>query len=211
MTLSEIGDKHGTAKNTHVTNGKVLLDLYEPIFEKKRLDKINILEIGVLNGASLRTWKEYFPYARIIGLDIDTNSVYNTEERIQIQIGDQRNKNDLDKVINRAEGNFDIIIDDGSHVNKYTLFSFHYLFPFLNSGGIYIIEDTICTYDKVDMNWPGMKLNRKNMNTHNDRGMINDFLLRSITSIDTGDIYPERHTDIFSIQIYRNVLIFVKK
>lgn len=204
MRLSLIGDKYRTAKNTHVTFGHTLLDLYEPLFERFRMHPINILEIGVLGGASLRAWKEYFVCAKIFGFDIVPESIYSAEDRIEIQMGNQSKKEDLKKVVNRADGNFDIIIDDGSHVNKYTLKSFEYLWPFLNSGGIYIIEDAICAYDKVDMDWPGMNKNRKNMNVNNKRADIDRFLLNHIKEMDFNK------SEIFSIQIYRNVIIIQK-
>ena len=56
MRLSAIGDKHGTLKNTHVSFGQTLLDIYEPLFERFiNQQGVVILEIGVLNGASLNT------------------------------------------------------------------------------------------------------------------------------------------------------------
>ena len=36
----------------------------------RKYKKINILEIGVDNGDSLRLWREYFPNANICGIDI---------------------------------------------------------------------------------------------------------------------------------------------
>ena len=205
--LTDIGNKYGTAKNTHVTFGHTLLDLYEPLFERFKGAFINILEIGVLDGASLRTWEEYFPNAKIYGFDIDRNALnlfFHDKNQIDVILGDQSKEKDLKYLIDKINGNIDIIIDDGSHVNKYTLKSFEYLWPHLNSGGIYIIEDTICTYDKVDMEWPGMNGNRKNMNVRNNRKDIDKFLLNNIMNMDLGE------ADIFSIQIYRNVIIFTK-
>jgi hypothetical protein len=38
-------------------------------------------------------------------------------------------------------GPFDIVINDGSHVPKYVVASFHILFPVLRDGGMYVIED----------------------------------------------------------------------
>jgi hypothetical protein len=42
----------------------------------------------------------------------------------------------------------DIIIDDGSHVNEHVITSFRTLFPYLQDGGIYVIEDLHTSY------WP---------------------------------------------------------
>jgi hypothetical protein len=43
---------------------------------------------------------------------------------------------------------FDIIIDDGSHVNEHVITTFEYLLPILNNEGLYVIEDTQTAY------WP---------------------------------------------------------
>ena len=43
----------------------------------------------------------------------------------------------------------DIIIDDGSHLNRHVVKSFQVLFPLLADDGIYVAEDTQTAY------WPG--------------------------------------------------------
>ena len=55
MSLKEIGKKYPTNKNDYG-----FLDIYEKYFEPLREKKLNILEIGVDKGDSLRLWKEYF-------------------------------------------------------------------------------------------------------------------------------------------------------
>ena len=46
----------------------------------------------------------------------------------------------------KTTGKLDIIIDDGSHIPLHNIESFKFLFPFLNSGGYYIVEDTLSSY-----------------------------------------------------------------
>lgn len=211
MKLSEIGDKFQTLKNTHITCGKKLLDLYEPFFSPIRDKKeVNILEIGVLGGSSLKTWKEYFMWPCIIGIDIDPAAINYAEDRIQIEIGSQADVSVLEKAVNKVSGGFDIIIDDGSHINEYTLASFNYLWNHLVSGGIYILEDMICSYDKVDMGWPGMNYNQHGTNPNNTRADIDNFLNKNIHQMDRGE-YSGSHSEIFGIHIYRNVIIIEKK
>jgi hypothetical protein len=53
----------------------------------------------------------------------------------------------LQNVVNLT-GKFDFIIDDGSHRNQDILKSFNFLFPKLNEGWVYIVEDTQTSY------WP---------------------------------------------------------
>ena len=64
-TLVEIGKKYPTSKN--VTG---FLEIYEIFFKNLRDKEINILEIGVDNGDSLRLWRDYFSKAKICGIDI---------------------------------------------------------------------------------------------------------------------------------------------
>ena len=45
------------------------------------------------------------------------------------------------RFIQENGGDFDIIIDDGSHKMNHQQISFDVLFPHLKSGGIYVIED----------------------------------------------------------------------
>ena len=50
-------------------------------------------------------------------------------------------KEDLNNFINISGGKFDVIIDDASHASHHQQISLGALFPHLNSGGYYIIED----------------------------------------------------------------------
>ena len=116
---------------------------YEVYFELLRDAPLKLLEIGVQSGASLRMWKQYFPKAQIVGLDyFDVTPM--EEDRIKIIQGQQKDKDVLEKTL--LNGPFDIIIDDGSHQNIDIMASFEYLFPRMKPGGIYVIEDTTCTY-----------------------------------------------------------------
>ena len=78
---------------------------------------------------------------------MDTRCTEYAEERINIEIGDQTNPTFL-KQISTKYGPFDIILDDGGHSNKQQIVSFETLFPLLNPGGIYVIEDLHCSYIK---------------------------------------------------------------
>lgn len=135
--LDAIGLRTGTDKASNHHN---YLRFYEPYFSRIRADKINLLEIGVLDGASLSMWSEYFPTANIIGADINPNSARFAKGRVRIELMDQSNVEDLVRV-GVSSGPFDIIIDDGSHMWDHQTTSFRTLFPFLKDDGIYIIED----------------------------------------------------------------------
>lgn len=124
------------------------LHYYDKLFYPKRMDPIDLLEIGVQNGGSLETWASYFPNARnIIGCDIDVNcmQLQYDDRRIKL-IVDDCNSIDTHRVIKNMTPTLDIVIDDGSHRSMDILQSFVTYFPMLNPGGIYVVEDTHTLY-----------------------------------------------------------------
>ena len=74
------GDK-GTA-HSYIEN------YYHHRFDKIRLNKLNILEIGVSTGLSLEMWCEYFPNSNIIGVELDNINYKPSNDRIKLIIGD---------------------------------------------------------------------------------------------------------------------------
>ena len=89
-------------------------------------------------------WKRYFPNGNIYSLDIYDKS-FLEEKRIKIFKGSQIDKPFLMDVIKQTS-KFDIIIDDGSHINEHVIKTFKILFPFLKNEGVYAIEDTQTSY-----------------------------------------------------------------
>jgi hypothetical protein len=126
---------------------------YQRYFEPLRKRQLNLLEIGVggeamvdYGGASLRMWKRFFPKARIVGIDIYDKRHF-SEPRIDVRICDQTDAQAL-RALSEEYGGFDIIIDDGSHINEHVIGTFRTLFPLLRPNGWYAIEDTQTSY------WP---------------------------------------------------------
>jgi cephalosporin hydroxylase len=126
---------------------------YQRHFAALRRKPLRILEIGIggdddprAGGKSLRMWKAYFPRARICGIDIVDKRVHE-EGRIRTFVGSQDDEAFLLR-LSREQGPFDIVIDDGSHMNAHVIRSFQILFPLLKEDGIYAVEDTQTAY------WP---------------------------------------------------------
>ena len=185
--LSEIGRFYRTDKADVFHS---YLHIYEKYFHDFKDKYISVLEIGIRNGASLRTWKSYFKNAKIYGIDIDPKCKHLEERQVKIEIGSQ---DDVDFLRNCFGKNtdFDIIIDDGSHINSMMIASFEYLFNNrLNSNGIYIIEDLRCSYQKLQTNcnileiWPGMKYNDPYKDYDNNRKDMDKFFLEKIKNLD---------------------------
>jgi len=122
---------------------------------------LNVLEIGIGNnelmkplygeryivGGSLKAFNDFFINANIYGLDIREDVLF-SEKRIKCFYTDQSNSEELVKSINvikKSSNNkdleFDLIIDDGSHIFDHMVLTFKTLGKYLKLGGIYIIED----------------------------------------------------------------------
>lgn len=156
----------GSDKPFHTFAGKSYLDIYEAHLAD--IEVRDLLEIGVHRGESLRMWKNEFPGARIVGLDINPNC--GKPEGCEVVIGSQD-----DPEVLRSLGEFDVVVDDGSHLNRHILASFKALWPKVRPGGMYAIEDLDCSYADLtehSQTWPGMsyvKGSRKNRRADLDR------------------------------------------
>ena len=105
-----------------------------------------MLEIGVYQGASLAMWENYFgSSAKLVGVDIDPDAAAQADPRMTVIIGDQSDPRFLASLIER-QGPFDIIIDDGGHTMEQQIAPIESLFPSLNEGGVYIVEDCHTSY-----------------------------------------------------------------
>ena len=128
------------------------IDEYERHFERLRGEPIKLLEIGVggynvpgRGGHSLRMWSDYFVNGEITGIDIEDKTALSSGN-ITALVMDQTDVASLE-LLSGAAGPFDIVVDDGSHVQEHIMISFCTLFPLMPSGGIYVIEDLACAYN----------------------------------------------------------------
>jgi spermidine synthase len=139
-TLNEIGLKYNADKSSRFHN---YLDFYQKQLPDREFSG-RLLEIGVMDGLSMKMWREYYPNAEIVGIDIKEdmpsymhNSDWQVPETVKLITADGTKKGDMQPL-----GKFDIIIDDGSHYWAEQQKSFELLYySQLNKGGIYIIED----------------------------------------------------------------------
>lgn len=212
MSLSNLATKHRCNKNNHIHNGVYLVDIYEQYFDKIKNNNISFLEIGVYEGASIGMWLEYFNNIDLYMIDIDPNTKKYERPKVDITIGSQADENIIKSITDKCNS-FDIILDDGSHINELTLKSFDLLWKYLKPGGLYIIEDTHCTYEPNISNWsdnlvrntlPGMKYNSQDIKLENKRSDIITFLSEKTYELDYNK------TDIYSINIYSKSIILQK-
>ena len=135
VELNRIGLDVGTDKSSRWHN---YLSKYEFFLCKYKNENINLLELGILDGNSLRMWKNYFDNAEIYGVDIDLDTKKNEEDRINVIVGDLDNVDFLKSLSNIKPT---IIIEDASHSWSQQIIALCTLYEVLPSGGIYIVED----------------------------------------------------------------------
>lgn len=124
------------------------LPILDREFAARRGERIRLLEIGIQNGGSLELWAKYFTDAEIlVGNDVDPRcgDLTFADARIATVVGSITKPSTI-SAIRAISDRFDIVIDDGSHRSDDIIAAFVDLFPALESGGVYVIEDLHCSY-----------------------------------------------------------------
>jgi hypothetical protein len=125
---------------------------YLPVYDRflapygDRAMPVRLLEIGVSSGGSIELWRNYFgPSAIIAGIDTNASCAAFDGQAGMIRIGSQDDAAFLHRVVAEM-GGVDIVIDDGSHMAAHQCASFEILYPLLDNGGLYIVEDLHTSY-----------------------------------------------------------------
>jgi len=122
------------------------IPIYDMYFARRRGTALRFLEIGVNKGGSLQVWREYFGKdATIFGIDINPECAEFDDQAGQVRIGSQDDPEFLNKVVDEM-GGIDVVLDDGSHQMRHIKKSLQVLFPRLETGGTYMIEDLHTAY-----------------------------------------------------------------
>jgi len=126
-------------------------DIYHTWFQKFVNHHPTVLEIGVDNGGSLQMWHEYFgPGCKLVGIDNRPKFDFqNPNEYLgfdaNLFVGDQGDAGFWDRFV-RDQKQLDVVIDDGSHFQEHQVLTLSKLWPIMNEGGIYMVEDTHASY-----------------------------------------------------------------
>lgn len=148
MNLIELARQYGCDK--YYSHSYV--EFYQELFSSMKIKRL--LEIGIgfedlmkpfvpfyIHGASLKMFRDYLPEASIFGCDIREDALF-FDERIWTLLCDQSNPDSLlHMMLHILGGRLDVIIDDGSHVTDHQIISAKTLLPYVNTGGVYIVED----------------------------------------------------------------------
>lgn len=136
-TLNDLGLRYGTDKST-ADHGYCAV--YDELFTHLRHEPIQLLELGIHKGASLRMWADYFDHPQRWIYGIDRAPADPCGERVLTTVGDQAH-------VPEGDWDLDVIIDDASHISSKTIASFTVWWKLLKPGGYYVAEDLVTSYD----------------------------------------------------------------
>jgi glycosyltransferase involved in cell wall biosynthesis len=152
--LQKIGEKQFAAWGEEGTD-KYHVHQYTRIYDahlfqiRKRVKRV--LELGLLRGASLAMWRDYFPRAEIVGADIEPEKwkkYAGSLPNSKVLVGDETDPTFIAQIV--AAGPYDLIVDDASHQPEIQRWAFDQLWPALRGYGFYIIEDIYRSWKHED-------------------------------------------------------------
>jgi hypothetical protein len=173
VDLTGLANRYGSDKGTEVGNKHGYTQFYEFLFEAIRTENFSFLELGLLRGGpevggsdnrvateapSVRMWLDYFPRAICHGFDISDFSGVKLG-RFHFHRGDLGSAEDLARL--RAElPRLRFIVDDASHASYHQQLAFATLFPLVEPGGYYVIEDLDWQPEAYEGRLPRCRLTR---------------------------------------------------
>lgn len=139
MTLLET--YHQTKNNTDKEGLHYYIsNLYCEKLTPKKNEEINILEIGIFKGDSLKLWDDFFINANIYGMDLGDYTQHTYSNKVKKYIMNAYEESTINFLKN-TNIKFDIIIDDGPHTLESQDYACKNYRQFLKDNGILIIED----------------------------------------------------------------------
>jgi len=142
---------HPSKKNNKKIVAHGYSKYYENIFKPLKDNHMNILEIGSFYGNASAALYFYFKNSRIFGADINPDMFIYSSKRIKSFYVNSSSLESIKENIIKKNIHFKIIIEDASHMLKDQIISLFYLFPLIESGGIFIIEELDFPESRVDM------------------------------------------------------------
>ena len=145
LSLTGLADLYGSDKGSikHCYT-KIYEDLVEDLIYTRNSHALKIAEFGVACGASLWMWSKYLPQASIVGFDIrpECANLCKELDNVGIEIADPAK-------CSLGTFQYDLIIDDASHIAEEIVATFNNCWSWLAPGGYYVIEDLGCTYNEA--------------------------------------------------------------
>ncbi len=120
---------------------------YTPVYSMflgaiKALDNPKVAEIGILNGASIRMWRDYFKNPEIYAFDINERLLEQISREGIARVG-RIDSGDPAQIADAfgAMPPLDLILEDASHRLEHQVTAIRELVKYLKVGGLLIVED----------------------------------------------------------------------
>ena len=133
--------------------------IYSLYLTPLRTTPMRLLEIGLgcgmPNGAgkSIPLWRSFLPCTELKMLEFDGKCAEGFRDQLEgLYIGDQGSVSKLQEAL--QGGPYDIVMDDGSHNVNHQIVSLRELFPRMQPGGLYFVEDIATSFE---VPWPGTR------------------------------------------------------
>ena len=171
--------KNQYAKPSKQDDKKIIAHGYAKIYEKylkeHKEKNLNIIELGSFYGNASAAFYFYFKNSQIYSADINPDMYLYRSKRLINFFTDTSSRSSIEKNILKKNIQFDLIIEDASHMLKDQIISLFILFKNLKSGGFFIVEEIDFPEKREDMRvgqeFPDLKtilnkiINKENFNS----------------------------------------------
>ena len=149
--------------------------IYEKYLKEHKEKSLNIIELGSFYGNASAAFYFYFKNSQIYSADINPDMYLYRSKRLINFFTDTSSRSSIEKNILKKNIQFDLIIEDASHMLKDQIISLFILFKNLKSGGFFIVEEIDFPEKREDMRigqeFPDLKtilnkiINKENFNS----------------------------------------------
>ena len=174
--------------------------IYEKYLQEHKEKNLNIIELGSFYGNASAAFYFYFKNSRIYSADINPDMYLYRSKRLINFFTDTSSRSSIERNILKKNIQFDLIIEDASHMLKDQIISLFILFKNLKSGGFFIVEEIDFPEKREDMRvgqeFPDLKtilnkiINKENFNSEYINENEKNYFLENFDTIKfyTGNI-----------------------
>lgn len=167
--LCQIGSKYDTDKSSQRLNANhhnhchPYTCFYHSLFRNSRHLSLRICELGILYGASLKMWRDYFHDVQLHAFEYNAEYIQRFKNiefenvpphilpylrPVLLEEIDVTNRSNISQQFKNAGVTYDLIIEDTTHQMDDQINVIMEATPYLNPGGILIVEDIFLKYDE---------------------------------------------------------------
>lgn len=156
--LCLLGVKYPTDKSPYNTDPGLhkhaYTSIYNLLFSNIRYNNLRIGELGILENHSMLSWREFFPNAKLYGFEwfdgrLDKAIADGIPNCIYAKMNVTDSKS-IEEGLSNAGSDFDILMDDSTHVFEDQIKFINVAYKHLKPGGFLIVEDIFINAKEED-------------------------------------------------------------